>query len=282
MLKRSLARTLVTVTTALLPLLPLAAEEGVGFGKALATPRQNAVLSGVVAVTRQMRLQGRTPVVIFDLDATLFDAGCRHKAIFSELARTHRHLYPGMARQVAAWRPEDLPYAVEDMFAQLGLVGPHQHKHAYVFWKKRFFSNEYLRHDRPVCGAVGYVNAVQKAGGLIVYLTGREESQMYPGTVETIRSAGFPLGPGRGELLMSLKSGVRDDQFKGSEKVQQTINALGTVVASFDNEPGNCNALQKSFPEALTVLLDTNHSPKAPPVDAGIPMIGNFRWSWLP
>jgi hypothetical protein len=272
---------MIAFAVALTALLPAAAEDGIGFGRAAPTPRQDAVLSGALATVRQMSRQGGSPVCIFDLDATLFEAGCRHKTIFKELARANRRDHPAMAAIVASWVPDDLPYAVTDMFTMAGLRSSEARTRAFEFWRKRFFSNEYLRFDHPVAGGVSFVNALSKAGAVIVYLTGRQECQMLDGTIATLKSAGYPFGPGRGVLLMSSRSGVRDDTFKGSPGIQQTIGSLGTTVAIFDNEPGNCNALQKSFPGALTVLLDTNHSPSAPPPDAGIPVIKNFRWSWL-
>ncbi len=272
---------LIALAVALAALFPAAAEDGIGFGRAALTPRQDAVLGGTLTSVRRISRQGRTPVCIFDLDATLFEAGCRHKAIFRELAMANRRACPGMAAVVASWVPDDLPYAVTDMFTMAGIRDTDERARAFAFWKQRFFSNEYLRFDHAVSGGVAFVNALSKAGAIIVYLTGREEAKMQDGTIATLQATGYPFGPGRGELLMASRSGVADDHFKGSPEVQQTIGALGTIVAIFDNEPGNCNALRKSFPGALTVLLDTNHSPGAPPPDIGIPVIKNFRWSWL-
>ena len=48
------------------------------------------------------------------------------------------------------------------------------------------------------------------------------------------------------------------------------------VVAAFDNEPANCNVLLEQNPAALSVLIDTQHLPGAPPLDPRVKVIANF------
>ena len=50
-------------------------------------------------------------------------------------------------------------------------------------------------------------------------------------------------------------------------------DAMGTVIAVFENEPKNLNLMADRFPQAEAVFLDSNHSPNAVPVDA--------RASWI-
>lgn len=281
MLRRTTLASLAALTAALVivPIQLLACERP-GFHCASICPRQNAVLSGVLAASRQLRLKGTTPVNVFDLDATIFECGSRHKAILLEYARTHRRQHPGLERAVQALEPDKLPYSILEIAKGLGLEGKSITGEMQRFWRDRFFSNEYLKFDHPIAGAVAYVNALSRAGSAIVYLTGREEALMSAGTHATIAANGFPLRPGKDVVILSHRPGMRDADFKGSAEVRERIAALGTVVGIFDNEPGNVNALQRSFPDAMTVFLDTNHSPDAPALDLGIASIRNFRWSW--
>ncbi|MBI3890942.1 MAG: hypothetical protein HY303_05375 [Candidatus Wallbacteria bacterium] len=266
-------------------LLPLAGETrsalAAGFDHGTLTPRQDAILSGVLSETRQLVRESATPVSVFDLDATLFDAGGRHKQIMAEYARSHKDRFPGMLAKVLAWETDRLPYEVSETFDELGIQDPADRKDAKDFWYKRFFSNDYLHYDTPIAGAAAFVKALDRAGSVIVYLTGRNDAQLRSGTLRVLEANGFPVDPAKHALVMNPSKAMRDSAFKGSAAVRTQIEALGKVVALFDNEPGNVNELQRSFPDALTVFLDTNHSPKAPQVDAGIPWIKNFRWSWL-
>ena len=53
---------------------------------------------------------------------------------------------------------------------------------------------------------------------------------------------------------------------------------MGPVVASIDNEPRNCNMFRALFPGALIVCLDTPHSDNSPPLEAGIPVVHDYRF----
>lgn len=270
---------LLAATASLLPFADPQFARASGFGDAKPGSRQDAILNGVISVSRQLRLQGVTPVCIFDLDATLFDAGGRHKAIMTEFAKKNARRYPGMLPAVSEWVTDQLPYELTEIFPSIGLTTIEERKRARAFWQERFFTNEYLRHDVPIAGSLRYIAALSRIGCVIVYLTGRNDKEMRPGTLVTLEAAGFPVAPDKATLIMTPVRGMRDSKFKGSPEVHETITKLGRVVAIFDNEPGNVNELQRSFPDAFTVFLDTNHSPGAPPVDTGIAWIKNFRWS---
>ena len=251
------------------------------YGTAPPTPRGDAILGGIYSVSLRMARAGKAPVNVVDLDGTLFETGSRHKRIMLEFGLRHRRRFPGLADAVRAWVPMEQPYLVEDTFDGLGLTREADRKAAKQFWKDRFFTNEYLEADGPLPGAVRYVKALHRAGSTIVYLTGRKTSQQGPGSLKVLAMNGFPVPPERCALLMNPRTSLHDTTYKGSREVHDQIAAFGEVVGIFDNEPGNVNVLQRSFPDAMTVYLDTDHSPDAPPVDTGIPWIRNFRWSAL-
>jgi hypothetical protein len=48
------------------------------------------------------------------------------------------------------------------------------------------------------------------------------------------------------------------------------------IVAAFDNEPTHDNAYKRSFPDAVVVHLDTDHSRRPVEVLADIPSIHDF------
>jgi hypothetical protein len=66
-----------------------------------------------------------------------------------------------------------------------------------------------------------------------------------------------------------------DDEWK--ELACREVGAMGQVVLAFDNEPAHVNAYARTWPEALTVHLDTDHSPRPVEVLPAVPSIVDFR-----
>ena len=67
-----------------------------------------------------------------------------------------------------------------------------------------------------------------------------------------------------------------DEHYK--RDVCPEMGRVGDVIASFDNEPGNCNAFLEHFPSAASVLLATQHMPGAPALQTGVDIIADFRF----
>ena len=96
------------------------------------------------------------------------------------------------------------------------------------------------------------------------------------GTARGLTRHGFPLWQGRCELHLKPAREMADDAFK--KDVLRTIDSLrGVVIATFDNEPGNCNLLIQHFPEAMNFLVGEVHSPEAAEPAEGLIRIDDFR-----
>ena len=142
------------------------------------------------------------------------------------------------------------------------------------FWQERFFTSAYCKDDEPIPGAREFLDRVMRRGGEILYITGRHE-EMGPGTLESFRRAGFPLPDGsRVQLWLKPKHEDDDDQWK--EICHQRLLSLRGISSAFDNEPTHVNAYKKSFPEAVVVHLDTDHSRRPVPVHPDVPSIVDF------
>ncbi|MCU0681483.1 MAG: haloacid dehalogenase-like hydrolase [Polyangiaceae bacterium] len=239
---------------------------------------QSALLRGVVERVRERRSAGvAPPVVVFDLDGTLLDNRPRSAAILAELAREWASRHPETATRMAAARPDELAYLFSDSLQRLGVADAALVDEAVAFWRQRFFHDKYLSHDVEVPGAIGFARAVYEAGANVVYLTGRDLPLMGLGSWSSLRDLGFPIGVVGSELVCKPDAAVHDEVFKLG--VAPALSRLGEVVAAFDNEPGNCNVFRRSHPGALTVLLDTQHVPGAPPLDEGVVCVRDFRLS---
>src|SRR5262249_40593158 len=142
------------------------------------------------------------------------------------------------------------------------------------FWKERFFTSEYCRDDAPAAGATDYLRRVQGAGGEILYVTGRH-TQMGPGTLEAFQRAGFPM-PDGARVQLWLKPNLTDDDDEWKQLCHRRLRALRGIACAFDNEPTHVNAYKRSFPDAVVVHLDTDHSGRPVEVLPDVPSIHDF------
>ena len=143
--------------------------------------------------------QNSQPLAIFDLDGTLIDVQNRMLEIFKDFARL-----PSVAKQFpqvpsVILNTSVLPsrkYYIEDYFEDLKLGHLDESFHASLlkFWKKCFFSNDYLKYDVPFPGALDFLAKLKSYHVKIVYLTGRDEKRMGEGTRKYLLDKGFMDG----------------------------------------------------------------------------------------
>ncbi len=226
-----------------------------------------AVLADVARSVDAARAAGTAPVVVFDLDHTLYDGRPRTLMILAEFAATlpvHQQQHGVAIRSLSLDR---IAYLLGDTLGAAGIIDPAVVKAAEDHWKPRFFSDDYLQLDVPLPGAVAYVQDLWQRGAVVVYLSGRNAPAMLRGTTASLQQWGFPIGVGGTQLVLKPAFDMADEAFKHTAFAQ--ISALGTVVASFENEPGNLGAMATAWPEALPVFLDTDFNPggaaKTPP-----------------
>lgn len=252
------------------------------------SPQQTKILDSVerlVATTTQA-------LVIFDLDSTLFRNAGRHAAILRDFAKTYfpktdlvkplRHIQAAQLTDTFDLRGmlvNDARVPPQDADTLLPVLTP--------FWTARFFGNDYLSFDTALPGAANYVNALHAKNTTIVYLTGRDATQMRSGTLAKLAADGFPVAA-RTRLFMKpapkpVAAGdpARRQQSDRAWKAAalQKIGRLGKVVASFDNEPAHINVYYETFHQhgpGLAVFLDTDHTPNPPPLHTGVQRIQGF------
>lgn len=236
----------------------------------LTTSEQNALFARIVERSRPVAGHP-VPIVVFDLDGTIMDNRPRTAVILQELAAELRREAHSSAEVLAAARAEELAYLLSDSLQRLGVEHPDLVARAEAYWKTRFFSDSYLKHDVAVAGSVDLARACYAAGATIVYFTGRDLPFMGLGSFQSLRDLGFPIGVVGTELVCKPDAKVPDEAFKRTEGPQ--LARIGKVIAAFDNEPGNCNAFVEMCPEADVVFVDTQHLPGAPPLGERIHIV---------
>lgn len=235
---------------------------------------QSALLRAVVARCAH-DASAPTPAVVFDLDGTLMDNRPRTCAILRELADTLEQREPEIAARLQGAVPEALAYLLSDTLEKLGVHRTDLVAEAQEFWRERFFADHHLRFDVALPGAVEFAQACYAAGGVLVYLTGRDLPLMGIGSFQSLRDLGFPIGVPGTELVLKPDAATPDETFK--REMAPKLARVGRVIAAFDNEPANCNIFLDHYPTAASVLVDTQHMPGAPAPDAGVRVVGDFR-----
>jgi hypothetical protein len=232
-------------------------------------------LDTLAAEALRVRAAGREPLVILDLDGTLYDCRLRTLRILLELAHLRAQERPELVAAVRRLASSDVRYRVRDTLAAVGITDPATVDEAETFWGPRFFSGEYVLADLPTPGAVAFVQGLHAAGATPCYVTGRDAPNLLVGTVRALQRDGFPVGT-LGTRL-ALKEDPRADDVAFKSQVVERLGALGEVIAAFDNEPGLCNRFRAAFPAATVVHLATAYSHDAPALAGGIPAIPDFR-----
>ncbi len=217
---------------------------------------------------------GHEPLVVLDLDGTLYNNTPRTLRILQEFAHLHGRRLPDFLRVVDRLPAGSLKYRVADTLAAAGIKDEALVEEVERFWFERFFTNDYVLHDLPVAGAVEFVRALYERGAVPVYLTGRDAPNMLLGTVKALQRDGFPVGTVDTHVILKDKFERRDEEYKRS--VVEHLRRVGAVVGVFDNEPGLCNLFQEAFPEATVVWLDTSHAPGAPALMSSVQVAMDF------
>jgi hypothetical protein len=94
------------------------------------------------------------------------------------------------------------------------------------------------------------------------------------GTLASLRDLGFPIGVVGTSLVTKPDFDIPDHHFK--RDIAPSLLRVGPVLAVFDNEPINCNVLLETHPEAISVLVDTQHAPDPPDLHPGVAVIDSF------
>lgn len=206
---------------------------------------------------------GRVPCCIFDLDSTLLNSRQRSFRILQAFTEARGRRYPGLAERVADIRDEELGYQVSAPLEGHPCLTPGLRQDLRAWWGKRFFTSEWCEGDRPIAGAVEFVQVCRGEGAVILYITGRDTPRMKAGTLEGLRREGFPRPGSEGVELHMKPLGSKGDRGFKARAIEEVCARPLDVVASFENEPGNANLFCRAFPDSLTFLLETVHSPDA-------------------
>jgi len=241
-----------------------------GYAPRASSLYQDALLDRMISYARE------ETVGVFDLDGCLFDTRTRQVAIFREFAAQYQIFELLMVRE-----EHFIDWSLQNTLKNIGLSATRIAEIVPLleeFWFPRFFGSRYASKDPAMPGAVALVQACHQRGMTIVYLTGRHH-EMRAGTIEALLAYGFPYDPPKAQLITKPALRMDDTEYKSHALAQ--ISQLGQPTLFIDNEPSNVNAFFRAFPDALTVFIESDHSPKPDRPAVEIPWIRSFyRSSW--
>jgi hypothetical protein len=237
---------------------------GLPFGARARRPEQTRILRAALAAIRPEQR-----AAAFDIDSTILLNKTRQARIVREYGQVRGDVRLGACppEAVISWDLRDTLRLCGLSASEIAAMVPTLRD----FWRDRFFTSEYCKDDTPVAGARDYLHSVVAAGGEILYITGRHE-QMGPGTIESFRKAGFPLPDGK-TVQLWLKPALADDDDRWKEICHARLQPLRGLACAFDNEPMHVNAYKRSFPDAVVVHMDTDHSRRPIEVHPDVPSI---------
>lgn len=235
------------------------------------------IFQTLAAKADEVRTAGEKAVIIYDLDATLFDNRHRIIAILANTLNTEKgHALPDDIREaVQSITIDDIHYLLSDTFRSKGITDEAVIQWFQDEWFKRFFTNDYVVFDVPTNGAPDYVEQLKQRGATTVYLTGRDTPGMREGTLASLEEHNFPMPDEENVFLITKPTFEQPDTDYKQEAISQ-IKEIGTVIGVLDNEPKPMNILARAFPSALAVFMDTMHSPDLEPVDETIVVMKDF------
>jgi hypothetical protein len=204
----------------------------------------------------------RDTLWVLDIDSTLVLTHKRNEVILHRFAQEFRSQYPEFCGKLAATRCLPLEYGYGKALERAGIAADKEavDKLA-IYWRKHFFSNDFLHHDIVHGDAVKFVQSLRKNNWTFVYLTGRPHPLMYDGTLRILSQFGFDVAP---ELLfLKPRPEDRDELYKSSQVAEWKKKYKNILF--FDNEPKVLNQIDKDHPEIPMIFMDTCHSPNVVP-----------------
>ena len=229
----------------------------------------------LVARVRQVSATPVWPVVVFDLDDTLFDTRTRSRLILLNFVEDPKieDSFPNETHLIRTLRASDIGWDTEQSLKNIGITDKDFLAQAVAYWRQGFFSDDFCDLDETLPGAAPYVQRLWRAGAYVVYLTGRLDNLMRRCTISALRQNNFPM---EGHTYLSMKDQKEMGDLEFKKKSLSMISGIGQIVGGFDNEPININTMKETFPESLMVYVDTIHSPRPDVPAVNIPWVHDF------
>ena len=201
-------------------------------------------------------------VFIFDIDSTLLCMKFRTQAILEDLAQEEFILkkFPEYSKKISQIQVTTRDWSVLEILSRYNIKEETLLQETQKYWKKHFFSNQYLHLDQPYPKAAEFVNKLSKSR--IYYLTARNDHRLREGTLKSLRHWGFPIQK-ESQLIMKKENQESDKDYKN--KHLKILSKEFNTLCFFENEPVILNQASQSCPHIHLFWIDSTHSRRAKP-----------------
>lgn len=213
-------------------------------------------------------VENSNPLIIFDLDSTLFDVAPRLEKVLTDIALepVMQEKFPSVVPHFKNIKTKRQDWGFVEVLQRAGVAHDNLDlfKTVKQLWIEKFFSNEYIHYDIPYQGSVEFVRKIEQLNVPIVYLTGRDVARMERGSREVLLKWDFPLDDKKSRLVLKPDRGMDDALFK-RDWIHNYLSNSHSPIFLFENEPVNINLIAKDLPQVELVFFDSTHSRKETP-----------------
>lgn len=222
------------------------------------SPQQN--LKKALQISRE---QKEKVVFVFDIDSTLFCMKYRTQAIIDQALKEDFLLKEFLedsnknSKNRTKIKVTERDWSIVEILSRYGITDKKLLKKMESYWKRSFFSNQYLHLDQPYEGAVDFLQKL--SGCAIYYLTARNYDRLRQGTLKSLKEWGFPLQKDS-HLIMKKSLKETDTEYKSGHLA--LLSKEFETVCFFENEPVILNQVSKSLPHIHLFWMNSTHSRK--------------------
>ncbi len=215
--------------------------------------------------------------IVFDLDSTLFCMKYRTQAIINDYIQQDSFVAQSSLREkMQSIEVTKKDWSIEEILKRYDLDKNEQLlKRLAVFWRKTFFTNDYLHYDQPYSGSIPFVKHLNDLGGIIFYLTARNLQNMEEGTLSTLKKYNCPLKT-KEHLILKSNREQSDAEYK-TEELKKLSQQFKTILF-FENEPVILNLVNQTLKDIHLFWMNSTHSGKANPPKIALPISTEYEF----
>ena len=220
-------------------------------------PSQQNSFQKAIETAKQKKDKG---LFVFDVDSTLFCMKYRTQALIQSCLKSTEFCkkFQTHLEKIKKIQVTETDWSIAEIMGRYGFQPEEEIVTAiHKIWKKGFFSNDYLRLDRPYKGCVRFVQSISQLKAQVYYLTARNYHTMYEGTIQSLKHWGFPLKQ-ESHLIMKKDSNEIDADYKISHL--RTLSKKFDSILFFENEPVILNKTAQQLPQVQLFWINSTHS----------------------
>ncbi|MGH1468931.1 MAG: HAD family hydrolase [Bdellovibrionales bacterium] len=206
----------------------------------------------------------KKPILVFDIDSTIFNVSPRNQAIFDLFCSINATKNPFLLNLSSNYRLTYTDWGL-DPYTSLINTNDELKKGAVSFWKKHFFAGTFLPLDQPYDKVIELIKLMHSKGAVVLYLTGRDDHRMREGTLAQLKHWSLPLEKDS-DLITKPHKGMKDGEYKSGALLEIFKSYPQHHVFFFDNEP---SVLKHCiFPELdlyTPIFINSTHSSRSTP-----------------